>query len=107
MKAGEAVTGSGAAGTDGLMQLIKNYSRNHKVKTSITVGVIGYPNVGKSRCVRGGCRSACPPFTGPFSHTPVVCLCFFSWRQCHQLVEAIQGGGGVVGAGVNKEHSGA
>ena len=77
VKAGEAVTGSGAAGTDGLMQLIKNYSRNHKVKTSITVGVIGYPNVGKSRCVRGGLPQCLPPFTGPFSHTPAVCHVFF------------------------------
>jgi nuclear GTP-binding protein len=50
LRAGEALSGAGAAGTEGLLQLIKNYSRNHKIKTSITVGVIGYPNVGKSRC---------------------------------------------------------
>ncbi len=57
LKEGHAVTGSGAAGTDGLMQLIKNYSRNHKVKASITVGVIGYPNVGKSSVINSLKRS--------------------------------------------------
>lgn len=34
-----------------LLMLLKNYSRNRKLKTSITVGVIGYPNVGKSSLI--------------------------------------------------------
>lgn len=37
-------------GADALMQLLKNYSRRDDMKTAITVGVVGYPNVGKSRC---------------------------------------------------------
>lgn len=32
-------------GADQLIQLLKNYSRSLGIKTSITVGVIGYPNV--------------------------------------------------------------
>jgi nuclear GTP-binding protein len=38
-------------GADSLLKLLKNYTRNHKLKTSITVGVVGYPNVGKSSVI--------------------------------------------------------
>lgn len=38
-------------GADNLMKLLKNYCRNNKIKTSITVGVVGYPNVGKSSVI--------------------------------------------------------
>ncbi|KAL9188796.1 hypothetical protein ACHAXT_007174 [Thalassiosira profunda] len=40
-----------AVGVDGLLQLLKNYARQSgekKSKTCITVGIVGYPNVGKS-----------------------------------------------------------
>ena len=40
-EAGEAPVGAGAAGADTLLQLIKNYSRSHDIKTAVTVGVIG------------------------------------------------------------------
>jgi nuclear GTP-binding protein len=45
-----------ALGMDGLLQLLKNYARNDdgtnkKSKTAIVVGVIGYPNVGKSSII--------------------------------------------------------
>jgi len=33
------------------MEIIKNYSKNDGVKTGVTVGVIGYPNVGKSSLI--------------------------------------------------------
>jgi nuclear GTP-binding protein len=33
------------------MQLIKNYSKNDGVKSGVTVGVIGFPNVGKSSII--------------------------------------------------------
>mmetsp|Transcript_42450 Transcript_42450/g.89140 ORF Transcript_42450/g.89140 Transcript_42450/m.89140 type:complete len:552 (-) Transcript_42450:115-1770(-) len=53
--AGENALGSSmAVGVDGLLQLLKNYARSgatgdkKKSKTCITVGIIGYPNVGKS-----------------------------------------------------------
>ena len=44
-QAGEVLTGSGAAGADTLLQLIKNYARSHDIKRAVTVGVVGYPNV--------------------------------------------------------------
>ncbi|KAJ1926815.1 nuclear GTP-binding protein nug1 [Tieghemiomyces parasiticus] len=42
---------SECVGADALVQLLKNYCRNLNLKTSITVGVIGYPNVGKSSLI--------------------------------------------------------
>ncbi len=50
-EAGTVLTGAGAAGADTLLQLIKNYSRSHDLKTAVTVGVVGYPNVGKSSLI--------------------------------------------------------
>jgi nuclear GTP-binding protein len=50
-EAGDVVTGAGAAGADTLLQLIKNYSRSHDMKRAVTVGVVGYPNVGKSSII--------------------------------------------------------
>jgi nuclear GTP-binding protein len=49
--------GSRAVGTDGLMQLLKNYCRSKDIKTAITVGIIGYPNVGKSSLINSMKRS--------------------------------------------------
>jgi len=42
---------SDAYGGDGLLQLLKNYSRSRGMKTAITVGIVGYPNVGKSSLI--------------------------------------------------------
>ncbi|RKP37495.1 P-loop containing nucleoside triphosphate hydrolase protein, partial [Dimargaris cristalligena] len=47
----QQVQKSECLGADTLIQLLKNYSRNLNIKTSITVGVIGYPNVGKSSLI--------------------------------------------------------
>jgi len=44
-------TFSGSIGGKTLLQLLKNYSRSGKIKTAITVGVIGFPNVGKSSII--------------------------------------------------------
>lgn len=38
-------------GADTLVQLLKNYARNKDIKTAITVGVVGLPNVGKSSLI--------------------------------------------------------
>jgi len=45
------LTFSGSIGGEALLQIIKNYSRSQKIKTAITVGVLGYPNVGKSSVI--------------------------------------------------------
>lgn len=51
-KGESALSSSSAVGVEGLLQLLKNYARSNgeakKSKTCITVGIIGYPNVGKS-----------------------------------------------------------
>jgi len=47
-----AVRGSECLGADTLLQLLKNYARGiGGLKTSITVGVVGLPNVGKSSLI--------------------------------------------------------
>ncbi len=40
-----------ALGADALLNLLKNYSRSHEMKASISVGIVGYPNVGKSSLI--------------------------------------------------------
>jgi nuclear GTP-binding protein len=40
-----------SVGGDNLLQLLKNYCRKDDIKTSVIVGVIGYPNVGKSSLI--------------------------------------------------------
>ncbi|KAF4325151.1 hypothetical protein JM18_000643 [Phytophthora kernoviae] len=69
---GEAVSGSKAVGTDALMQLLKNYCRSHGVKTAITVGVIGYPNVGKSSVINSLKRSKAASVSSTAGHTKVM-----------------------------------
>lgn len=54
-----SVSGSEAFGADGLLQLLKNYGRsgNLSKKLRVRVGVIGYPNVGKSSLINSLKRS--------------------------------------------------
>lgn len=39
------LNGSECVGADNLVKLLKNYCRNINMKTSITVGIVGFPNV--------------------------------------------------------------
>ncbi|KAL4607699.1 hypothetical protein ACB092_09G193800 [Castanea dentata] len=48
---------SDCLGAETLIKLLKNYSRSHDIKKSITVGVIGLPNVGKSSLINSLKRS--------------------------------------------------
>lgn len=53
----ELLNSSKSVGADKLLELIKNYSKNEGTKTAVTVGVIGYPNVGKSSLINSLKRS--------------------------------------------------
>lgn len=44
-------------GAETLLQLLKNYCRSSNLKTTISVGIIGYPNVGKSSLINSLKRS--------------------------------------------------
>lgn len=60
----KALTMQGTSGT--LFKALKSYANSKQLKRSISVGVIGYPNVGKSSVINaltsrvGGTMSACP-----------------------------------------------
>ncbi|KAM9813793.1 guanine nucleotide-binding protein-like 3-like protein [Neosynchiropus ocellatus] len=47
----ELLSSSACVGADCLMKLLGNYCRNLDIKTAITVGVVGFPNVGKSSLI--------------------------------------------------------
>lgn len=55
--AASSVNTSECLGAANLLSLLKNYSRSKNLKTSIAVGVIGYPNVGKSSLINSLKRS--------------------------------------------------
>lgn len=42
---------SACLGAESLMSLLKNYSRSSNMKQAISVGIIGFPNVGKSSVI--------------------------------------------------------
>eukprot|EP00611_Tribonema_gayanum_P023130 TRINITY_DN4809_c0_g1_i4.p1 TRINITY_DN4809_c0_g1~~TRINITY_DN4809_c0_g1_i4.p1 ORF type:complete len:676 (-),score=242.98 TRINITY_DN4809_c0_g1_i4:144-2111(-) len=52
-----ALSRSGSIGAEALMNILKNYCRSLDIKTAITVGIIGYPNVGKSSLINSLKRS--------------------------------------------------
>lgn len=49
--AATSINTSECLGASNLLSLLKNYSRSKNLKTTIAVGVIGYPNVGKSSLI--------------------------------------------------------
>lgn len=59
--AASSVNSSLCMGAGNLIALLKNYSRSRNLKTSITVGIIGYPNTGKSSLINSLKRSRAVP----------------------------------------------
>eukprot|EP00117_Sycon_ciliatum_P048531 scpid66020/ scgid34544/ Guanine nucleotide-binding protein-like 3-like protein len=51
------MSGGTCIGADSLMKLLSNYCRNAGIKTTISVGVVGFPNVGKSSLINSLKRS--------------------------------------------------
>eukprot|EP00736_Rhodelphis_marinus_P002799 Rmarinus@m.27103 len=51
------LTSGECLGADTLIQLLKNYARSTGRKTAMTVGLVGYPNVGKSSVINSLKRS--------------------------------------------------
>lgn len=56
-KSDKIMQNSSSIGADLIMSLLANYCRNKGIKTSITVGVVGLPNVGKSSIINSLKRS--------------------------------------------------
>jgi len=47
----QLLNSSKAVGPDKLIELVKNYSKSEGIKLAVSVGVIGFPNVGKSSVI--------------------------------------------------------
>lgn len=54
---GDLLSSGACVGADCLMKLLGNYCRNQNVRTTISVGVVGFPNVGKSSLINSLKRS--------------------------------------------------
>ncbi|EFA84526.1 guanine nucleotide binding protein 3 [Heterostelium album PN500] len=64
--------GSECLGGESLLQLLKNYSRSLNIKTSVAVGIIGYPNVGKSSLINSLKRARAVSVAPTPGHTKVA-----------------------------------
>jgi hypothetical protein len=92
-----ALKGSECLGADTLLQLLKNYARNVDIKTAITVGVVGLPNVGKSSVINSLKRTRVAQVWGVLRYSWQLPVCSWMWRlagrcpvSCLELVRVAQ-----------------
>ena len=67
-----SLTTSQAVGADELIGLLKNYARSGSTKTSIAVGIVGFPNVGKSSLINSLLRSRAVGVSSTPGHTKAM-----------------------------------
>jgi len=68
----DLLNSSKSVGPDKLVQLLKNYCRSGDIKTSLTVGVVGFPNVGKSSLINSLKRQRVAAVADTPGHTKAV-----------------------------------
>ena len=52
--------------------MIKNYSKKNSIKTRVTVGIIGYPNVGKSSIINSLIKRKGASVSNQPGHTKIL-----------------------------------
>lgn len=57
MASSDLLQSSSCIGAGTLLKLLGNYCRSANIKTTITVGIVGFPNVGKSSVINSLKRS--------------------------------------------------
>lgn len=81
-KEGQLQSSAAVLGADSLLQLLKNYSRSSAgSKKAIAVGVVGYPNVGKSSVINSLKRCTAVKSGGTAGVTKAYCLRIFDMRR--------------------------
>lgn len=67
--ADKLISSSKAVGSGKLLELIKNYSKKNGKKCAVTVGIIGFPNVGKSSLINSMTKSKTASVSNQPGHT--------------------------------------
>uniref|UniRef100_UPI00358E6555 guanine nucleotide-binding protein-like 3-like protein n=1 Tax=Myxine glutinosa TaxID=7769 RepID=UPI00358E6555 len=89
---------SACVGAEGLMKLLGSYCRNQDIRTTITVGVIGFPNVGKSSLINSLKRQR----SCPVGATPGITKCM---QEVHldKHIKLLDSPGVVMGSGAGSK----
>lgn len=67
--ANKLISSAKAVGSQKLLELIKNYSKKNGVKCQVTVGIMGFPNVGKSSLINSMTKSKTASVSNQPGHT--------------------------------------
>jgi nuclear GTP-binding protein len=75
----DSLAGGTCLGGDNLLELLKNYCRSQNLKKTITVGIIGYPNTGKSSLINSLKRSKAAAVGAKPGFTRTMQVCIVAW----------------------------